>query len=593
MCTSCYRITDAAPVGTLTCTKVGAAMSSKRLGWLEAIFMIFFPLSIAAGAITGWLIGLTDPCSGTGTPMCGLGVLAISAAAGVLVALLATVIVAIGYRAQGPGLGRAASWALVTLFGVWLTVLVVPAISEQLGKAESRRNAEIRRELEHQRAQEYDDALDQWWVDRVAEIVGVDLRVGDPPPDTAAQNDLAARCVQVGQELRSTTLDGSRAITALDLRNGAGLWTTACDDVLSIPRHDLMELAASRGELGELIVRPDKDLRTVRLVFTNEPTTGTPLADLSTLETVADFREDVELIFGMRLLCDHSYPIVAYQDNRQPPYQQCPNDSGDTATIIDLPDIDPPELELAAADGLLVVPYSPYEITGRSEPGATIGVDSKTVKTAPDGSWRVWIPLQPGLQTVTIRSTDEAGNNMAVQLQVEFDPSLLFLSAEGIGQIAFGAEEEDVVSWLSALLGPPANVTTESAAEYQLPLGYAGRTRASWVEWDHVGLAVVFTDGDYFRNDGTSHLVYWSVHPEALGHLQTLDGLSVDSTLDEIEASRGAELWVAPDFEDCTGGWPARVGDPPFEHLTFIFASDPTVPGTTPVVLFGGFQGTC
>ncbi|MCP3976438.1 MAG: hypothetical protein GY720_18280, partial [bacterium] len=90
-----------------------------------------------------------------------------------------------------------------------------------------------------------------------------------------------------------------------------------------------------------------------------------------------------------------------------------------------------------------------------------------------------------------------------------------------------------------------------------------------------------------------SHLVYWSVRPEALGQLQTPDGLSVDSTLDEIEASRGGELWVAPDFEDCTGGWLARVGDPPFEHLTFIFASNPTVPGTTPVVLFAGFQGTC
>ncbi|MCP3975385.1 MAG: hypothetical protein GY720_12950, partial [bacterium] len=518
-------------------------MSPKRLGWLEAIFMIFFPLSVAAGAITVWLVGLTDPCRGQGSggAMCGLGVLVMSAAAEVLVALLATVIVVVGYRTQGPGLGRTESWALVTLFGIWLTVLVVPAISEQMGKAESRRNAEIRRELEQQRAQEYDDALGEWWVDRVAEIVGVDLRVDDPPQDTPAEDALATRCVRVSQELRATTLDGSRAITVLDLHNWAGLWTTDCDEVLSLSQKDLVEFAASRGELGQFIVRPDQGLRTVRLVFTNEPATATPLADVSTLAAVADFRRDVDHIFGMRLLCDHSYPIVVHQDDRQPPYQKCPNDPGDAVAIIDLPDVDPPELELAVGDEPLVVPYSPYEITGTSEPGATIGVDDKTVETASDGSWGIWIPLQPGLQTVAIRSTDESGRNAMVQLQVEFDPSLLFLSAEGIGQVAFGAEEENVVSWLSALLGPPTNVTIESAAEYQLPLGYAGRTRASWVEWDHIGFAVVFTDGDYFRNDGRSHLVYWSVRPEALGQLQTPDGLSVDSTLDEIEASRGGE----------------------------------------------------
>ncbi|MFC2177145.1 hypothetical protein ACFLRH_01880 [Actinomycetota bacterium] len=372
-------------------------------------------------------------------------------------------------------------------------------------------------------------------------------------------------CVAAGDELIATTMDGSRSLTAVWLANPRyGYWMDTCVRAIGLPMVVLRDFVATRGEPGLVTaVRDPTDEYRLLLVFTTEPAAGTPLATELQVEAVADLMLAAEPVFGGRVLCDApDAAVVVHQGDGQPPYQDCPpaRSSGHGLTIV-LPDTEPPQIAISPLEMQLVAAYSPFRFSGLTESDATIYVDGLETGVAQDGQFEVWVPLREGSQEVTFEAVDAAGNSTEVSRDVSFDPSLLALRPDGVGTLRFGVEVSVATDRLTQLLGPPSQVEEESTADYALPFGFGARNLVRVLRWDGVGFRVVFSDADYFRTDGVLHLMAWHLSGGAPASLRTPGGLSVDSSLGELKRQHPDELWVAPDFEECTGGWPVLIGD--------------------------------
>jgi hypothetical protein len=116
--------------------------------------------------------------------------------------------------------------------------------------------------------------------------------------------------------------------------------------------------------------------------------------------------------------------------------------------------------------------------------------------------------------------------------------SVIVLGADGLGALDFGDSSASVMEVLMGLLGPPV-----PGEEYP----YGGHPLRH-VYWENAGLAVTFSDYDFFRDDGVEHFAGWAHSPHigdlagwdhgpASLTLQTAEEISIGSTLADLQSA--------------------------------------------------------
>lgn len=130
----------------------------------------------------------------------------------------------------------------------------------------------------------------------------------------------------------------------------------------------------------------------------------------------------------------------------------------------------------------------------------------------------------------------------------------LVLRPDGLGDLDFGEPTASAMEVLAGLLGQP-----DPGEEYP----YGGHPLRH-VYWENVGLAVVFSDYEFFRDDGEEHFAGWghSLYVGDLagwGHgpsslpLQTTEGIGIDSTLGDLQTAYPGMVDLV---SDCDPGGP-------------------------------------
>ena len=159
----------------------------------------------------------------------------------------------------------------------------------------------------------------------------------------------------------------------------------------------------------------------------------------------------------------------------------------------------------------------------------------------------------------------------------------LELSSDGLGVADLGSIEDEAMLSLAMTLGPSSMDWIE---EWDEPIGikngYPANLRFRQVEWDDLGLAVVFSDGVTWPDgrDG-SVLISWSYFgtPDAALVLTDENGFTIGSPATDVIEAYGGDLTVAP--ADEYFGWRAFEATehpgagPDLAGLTFEFDGDP------------------
>ena len=151
--------------------------------------------------------------------------------------------------------------------------------------------------------------------------------------------------------------------------------------------------------------------------------------------------------------------------------------------------------------------------------------------------------------------------------------SQMVLRADGLGALGFGEPTASVMEALESLMGPP--VPGEEDPYEGHPLRY--------VYWENVGLAVIFSDYEFYRDDGLEHIAGWihSRHVSDLAGwdhdptslpLQTAEGVGIGSTLSDLQAVYPGQVVLEA---ECDPG-----GEPTSAYVRF---ADPDDGGTNPI----------
>lgn len=134
----------------------------------------------------------------------------------------------------------------------------------------------------------------------------------------------------------------------------------------------------------------------------------------------------------------------------------------------------------------------------------------------------------------------EVTTTTATPTTVYADSSLV-LRGDGLGDFGFGTPTAVVMETLVEVLGPPS-----PGEEYPF-----GGHPLRHVYWDDVGLSVIFSDYEFYREDGVEHLAGWGHGPKPTGGpraegagwtLRTVEGIGIGSTLTEVQATYGDRL---------------------------------------------------
>ncbi len=178
----------------------------------------------------------------------------------------------------------------------------------------------------------------------------------------------------------------------------------------------------------------------------------------------------------------------------------------------------------------------------------TIQASSTSVPSVAPSSTEATAPTEVAVSTVTPTTTG-AGSS-------------LVLRGDGLGDFDFGTPTAVVMETLVEVLGTPS-----PGEEYP----YGGHPLRH-VYWDDVGLSVIFSDYEFYRDDGVEHLAGWGHGPKPTGEpkaggaiwrLRTAEGIGIGSTLTDIQATYG-DLLVLEDAP-CDG--------PP--TLAYLITADP------------------
>jgi hypothetical protein len=88
-------------------------------------------------------------------------------------------------------------------------------------------------------------------------------------------------------------------------------------------------------------------------------------------------------------------------------------------SMYSFPDEVPPSLEVDQTSTATDRPL--FEITGTTEPGATVDVNGRTAAVSDSGEFSVLVELADGANVLVVTATDEAGNNVDVSLTVTYN----------------------------------------------------------------------------------------------------------------------------------------------------------------------------
>lgn len=162
------------------------------------------------------------------------------------------------------------------------------------------------------------------------------------------------------------------------------------------------------------------------------------------------------------------------------------------------------------------------------------------------------------------------------------------LLSDGLGVVRFGEPADTALRLLIDVLG--RQPTDESTITGVMPGGFGGTT----VRFVRFGpLTVIFSDGQYFRDDGVMHFAGWSLAGQGPTDLATAQGISLGSTADELRAAFGERLHLPSIPCECTGSWCFGMG--PTDPLGFEgdLSGPPSDSSTSVIRLAAGAQPSC
>ena len=164
------------------------------------------------------------------------------------------------------------------------------------------------------------------------------------------------------------------------------------------------------------------------------------------------------------------------------------------------------------------------------------------------------------------------------------------LLSDGLGAVRFGTPSDDALPQLIELVG--SEPTDDSTTTGEMPQGFGGRT-ISTVRFVSFGpLTAIFSDADYYRDDGAMHFAGWILSGPGPANWATPQGITIGSTVDELQTAFGDQLRLPSTLEECTGTWMFGVG--PTELGFEGEISGPPTDGSSSVTrLAAGAQSSC
>ncbi len=163
------------------------------------------------------------------------------------------------------------------------------------------------------------------------------------------------------------------------------------------------------------------------------------------------------------------------------------------------------------------------------------------------------------------------------------------LLSDGLGVVRFGEPADTALPLLIDVLG--RQPTDDSTTTGDMPQGFGG-TAVRFVSFGQ--LTVIISDGAYYRDDGVMNFAGWSLDGTGPSELATPQGITLGSTIDELQTAFGDQLRLpsGPAEEVCGGAWSFGVGpsDLGFEGEL----SGPPTDGSSSVTrLAAGAQSSC
>jgi len=182
-------------------------------------------------------------------------------------------------------------------------------------------------------------------------------------------------------------------------------------------------------------------------------------------------------------------------------------------------------------------------------------------------------PDEGGRSETTTSSLSTTSTTLVTTTTTASVESLIVLRADGLGALEFGEPIASVMEALESLIGPP--VPGEEDPYEGHPLRY--------VYWENVGLAVIFSDYEFYRDDGVEHLAGW-IHSRYVSDLagwdhdptslplQTAEGVGIGATLSDLQSAYPGQVVLEA---ECDPG-----GQPTAAYVRF---SDPDDGGSNPI----------
>ena len=178
----------------------------------------------------------------------------------------------------------------------------------------------------------------------------------------------------------------------------------------------------------------------------------------------------------------------------------------------------------------------------RAPPSMSTPTTMPTTEVAPTTASTIPPPTQPPAAATTTTIDDHRAD-------------LAVLRSDGLGSVDFGEPAEEALTSLIDMLGPPDGDTVSSDPECVLAIQ---QTRT--VQWDTVGLRVLFTDwpGSYELPPAPLHFASWTLEPTSAPptQLATPDGIRIGSTAAEVRSLPNSSPMI-PDVNQ----WGFRIAD--------------------------------
>jgi len=194
-----------------------------------------------------------------------------------------------------------------------------------------------------------------------------------------------------------------------------------------------------------------------------------------------------------------------------------------------------------------------------------------------------------GPTATTATATSAVTSTPVASTETPSPASDQLLLSDGLGVVRFGEPADTALPLLIDVLG--RQPTDDSTTTGDMPQGFGG-TAVRFVSFGQ--LTVIISDGAYYRDDGVMYFAGWSLDGTGPSELATPEGITLGSTIDELQTAFGDQLRLSsgPAEEVCGGAWSFGVG--PSELGFEGELSGPPTDGSSSVTrLAAGAQSSC